>query len=311
MEGASDGRALKTILPQINPRKLVSVLLVSCARLAHSPSLTGHRQRHTSSRRRPLQRLQGHQLHDRGDLHSRRWRADHCWRGDQELLRSTRRLDHGLPSHVSSTFPLSLFLSIVPHQLTPLSQVEDYDVAYVSGVIQFDPESDIPVLERTALTDAIPLSAIAPIPKDEEAGEDTEMEPVDETAVAPLQTSSVENLLPPLQPSLFIGDLRLSLLKDKLAALNVPSEFAGEGVLVCGPAPPESFGFSSATTSKVDPRKGSKAAAAAVSDEAREAAGGRVAVKKTGRGKLVIEGTPGETYFVVRRIVYSLHAAAG
>ena len=191
-------------------------------------------------------------------------------------------------------------------------QVEDYDVAYVSGVIQFDPESDIPVLERTALTDAIPLSAIAPIPKDEgDAEEDTDMEPAADSAAVPLQTSSVENLLAPLQPSLFIGDLRLSLLKEKLSALNVPSEFAGEGVLVCGPAPPESFGFSSASTSKVDPRKGAKAAAAAVSDEAKEAAGGRVAVKKTGRGKLVIEGSPGETYFVVRRIVYSLHAAAG
>lgn len=193
-------------------------------------------------------------------------------------------------------------------------QVEDYDVAYVSGVLHFDPESDLPVLERTALTDAIPLSAIAAAPKEEaEEEEDPEAAAIaaETTSTPPPSSSAVENLLPPLKPSLFIGDLRLALLKEKLSALNVPSEFAGEGVLVCGPAPPESFGFSSASASKVDPRRGAKAVAEAVSEEALEAAGGRVAVKKTGRGKLVIEGSPGETYFVVRRAVYSLHAAAG
>lgn len=45
--------------------------------------------------------------------------------------------------------------------------------------------------------------------------------------------------------------------------------------------------------------------------EAMEASGGRVAVRKTGRGRLVVEGTPGETYFVVRKAVYALHAQAG
>lgn len=195
-------------------------------------------------------------------------------------------------------------------------QVEDYDVAYVSGVIHFDPESDLPVLERTALTDAIPLSSIIAAPKEEGDGEETQ-DDAEATAIAaettstPPPSSPVENLLPPLKPSLFIGDLRLALLKEKLSLLNVPSEFAGEGVLVCGPAPPESFGFSSASASKVDPRRGAKAVAEAVSEEAAEASGGRVAVKKMGRGRLVIEGSPGETYFVVRRAVYSLHAAAG
>ncbi|ORY76891.1 beta-lactamase-like protein [Leucosporidium creatinivorum] len=274
MEGASDGRALKTILPQINPRKLVVVggsseavtdLSNSCKAIS---SMT--QEIYTPSM---------------GEL---------ITVGEETKNFSVRLGD-------------SIMASL------RLSRVEDYDVAYVSGVIHFDPESDLPVLERTALTDAIPLSAIAAPPKDEE--EEEEDAPTDAEATTttppPLQTSSVENLLPPLKPSLFIGDLRLALLKEKLSALNVPSEFAGEGVLVCGPAPPESFGFASASASKVDPRRGAKAVAEAVSEEAAEAAGGRVAVKKTGRGKLVIEGSPGETYFVVRRAVYSLHAAAG
>jgi cleavage and polyadenylation specificity factor subunit 2 len=211
----------------------------------------------------------------------------------------------------ASSFVLAL-MAVDPDAVT--LQVEDYDVAYVSGVIHFDAESDIPVLERTSLTDAIPLSLMVPA-KESDAADDVDSSKMDTDIVAvtnsPLHISSLENVLAPLRPSLFIGDLRLTLLKERLLALNVPSEFAGEGVLVCGPAPPESFGFSSTTSAPVDPRKGAKAVAAAVSEEAMAAAGGKVAVKKTGRGKLVLEGSPGETYFVVRRVVYSLHAQAG
>lgn len=35
MEGRADGRALKTILPQINPRKLVRTLSVYCVHLSN------------------------------------------------------------------------------------------------------------------------------------------------------------------------------------------------------------------------------------------------------------------------------------
>lgn len=206
-----------------------------------------------------------------------------------------------------------------------LSRVEDYDVAYVSGVVHIDPESGLPVLERTALTDAIPLAAIA-APAAEEASATTITTttapvPDDDLTVTPAEKS----VLPPLAPALFIGDLRLTLLKDKLAGMGVPSELAGEGILICGPAPPAAFGFKSKTTTttvtnlkttQIDPRRNAKAAAAAavaaaVNNEAMEISGGRVAVKKTARGKLVLEGTPGETYFVVRKAVYSMHASAG
>lgn len=175
-----------------------------------------------------------------------------------------------------------------------LSRVEDYDVAFIAGEIHFDAESDLPVLERSALTHAVlpAPSLVLPAPDTDDS----------ERALISSATSLV---LPALRPSLFIGDLRLTVLKDRLRALNVPSEFAGEGVLVCGPAPPESY--MTAGGRAIDPRKGAKATA----DEARAAAGAKVAVKKMGRGRLVIEGAPGETYYVVRRVVYSLHAHAG
>lgn len=193
-----------------------------------------------------------------------------------------------------------------------LSRVEDYDVAYVSGVVHIDPESDLPVLERTALTDAIPLAAIAPPPGD---GDDLDDQLEATTSTPPPEDNgapSSNGVLAPLKPALFIGDLRLTMLKERLSAMGIPSELAGEGILICGPAPPASFGFKTANPkSQVDPRRGAKAVAAAVSEEAMEVSGGRVAVKKTARGKLVLEGTPGETYYVVRKAVYGMHASAG
>lgn len=121
---------------------------------------------------------------------------------------------------------------------------------------------------------------------------------------------SSERILPPLVPALFIGDLRLTILKERLQALRVPAEFVGEGTLVCGPAPPSSFNFVSKGANQLDSRKGAKAVAESNAVESGEAAGGKVVVKKVARGRLVIEGTPGETYYVVRRAVYGLLAQA-
>ena len=78
-----------------------------------------------------------------------------------------------------------------------------------------------------------------------------------------------------------ISDLKLTALKSRLAILGIAAEFAGEGVLVCGGA-------------------ASKAAGETASDS--------VAVRKTGRGKVVMEGTVSEVYYIVRNEVYNLHA---
>ena len=73
--------------------------------------------------------------------------------------------------------------------------------------------------------------------------------------------------------TLFIGDLRLTSLKTRLTALKIEAEFAGEGVLVCGTA-----------------------------------GEGLVAVRKVGRGKIVVEGAASRNYYMVRREVYGSHA---
>lgn len=185
--------------------------------------------------------------------------------------------------------------------------MEDYDVAYVSGIIHFDPESDLPILERTSLL-ARPLLAPSPPVADSDDAKMITNATEDSSTVESLAT----RILPPLMPALFIGDLRLTILKERLRLINVPASFAGEGTLVCGPAPPESFNFISKNSNPaLDSKKGAKAVAETNAVEASEASGGIVAVKKLGRGRLVIEGTPGETYYVVRRVVYSLHAEAG
>lgn len=192
-------------------------------------------------------------------------------------------------------------------------------MAYVSGIIHLDPESAMPVLERPSIADATTTPTLASevtnaaeeaAPSAEEA-ESTRAEDEAKTAAA---AGDGTVTFPALKPSLFIGDLRLALLRERLNALKVPSEFTGEGILVCGPAPPEAFEYdftAAAQRAGLDLRKGAKFIRDALLEEAMEASGGRVAVRKAGRGRLVIEGSPGETYFVVRRAVYALHAQAG
>ncbi|GAA5964649.1 hypothetical protein JCM3765_007657 [Sporobolomyces pararoseus] len=273
MEGLSDGRALKTILPQINPRKLVIVdgteeaiqdLAASCRSVTsmtqdiYTPSL-----------------------------------------GEKVVI-----------GEETKNFSIRLGDSIMSS--LRLSRVEDYDVAYVSGVVQLDAESDLPVLERGSFAansnnSQLALPAPAEQPESQEKTDAAEEE--EENAL-----TTDKSILPALKPSLFIGDLRLALLKERLSVLKIPTEFTGEGVLVCGPAPPESFDydFSSRALEKgIDTRKGTKFIRDELLPEAMEESGGKVAVRKVGRGKLVLDGTPGETYFVVRRAVYALHAQAG
>lgn len=87
-------------------------------------------------------------------------------------------------------------------------------------------------------------------------------------------------VLKPLTPALFIGDVRLAVLRQRLHAQKFPAVFAGEGVLVCGPV------------------------------NSKETAGGQVAVRKAKSGELILEGQPGDTYQLVRQTLYLLHAAA-
>ncbi|CCO31905.1 Cleavage factor two protein 2 [Rhizoctonia solani AG-1 IB] len=80
-----------------------------------------------------------------------------------------------------------------------------------------------------------------------------------------------------LPRSTMIGDLRLTALKTRLGVLGIAAEFIGEGVLVCG----------TRTSGSLDDA---------------------VAVRKTARGQVVVEGSISDVYYTVRREVYDLHA---
>jgi cleavage and polyadenylation specificity factor subunit 2 len=81
-----------------------------------------------------------------------------------------------------------------------------------------------------------------------------------------------------LPHSTLIGDLKLTALKTRLASVGVHAELVGEGMLICG-------------------RR--SAGEAGLEDS--------VAVRKTGRGKVELEGAVTDTYYVVRKEIYGKH----
>jgi len=89
---------------------------------------------------------------------------------------------------------------------------------------------------------------------------------------------------------MMIGDLKLTALKARLSAVGVQAELVGEGVLICGAMehPGRRLG-GGASVSQNDLDK-------------------NVAVRKTARGKVEIEGTVSDVYYVVRREVYNMYA---
>lgn len=75
-----------------------------------------------------------------------------------------------------------------------------------------------------------------------------------------------------------IGELKLTALKKRLVDLGIEAELVGEGVLICG-----------------------KRGAGELFEQA-------VAVRKTGQGKVEMEGGVSEVYYTVRKEIYNLHA---
>ncbi|KAI0068508.1 hypothetical protein BV25DRAFT_1791984 [Artomyces pyxidatus] len=104
-------------------------------------------------------------------------------------------------------------------------------------------------------------------------------------AVAPSQAVSLKPRIlgarqtQRLPHSTMIGELKLTALKARLANIGVQAELVGEGVLICG--------------------EGAKRGGNL---------GESVAVRKTARGQVEMEGTVSEIYYKVRREIYGLHA---
>lgn len=132
---------------------------------------------------------------------------------------------------------------------------EDNEVGFVTGRITTNASSNIPVLESTnqsshsALAGANnPSSALLPRVL---GGRPTQR----------------------LPHSTMIGELKLTALKARLAAVGVQAELVGEGVLVCRGGDVET-----------------------------------VAVRKSARGQVELEGTVCDVYYKVRKEIYGLHA---
>lgn len=137
-------------------------------------------------------------------------------------------------------------------------QFEDNEVGYVSGRIASLATSTVPVLEPLA---ALPLQT-------------------DSGKIATRGRILGSRRAMALPQSTMIGELKLTALKTRLAAVGVQAELVGEGVLICGAAA----------------KKGG------------ESLGDSVAVRKTGRGRVEMEGSVSEVYYLVRREIYGLHA---
>jgi cleavage and polyadenylation specificity factor subunit 2 len=98
----------------------------------------------------------------------------------------------------------------------------------------------------------------------------------------------------PLPTSLFIGDLRLTVLRTRLQNLTppIPAEFAGSGILICGPGV---LALANNQEGKIEgSTEGPKA-------------GSIVAVRKGEKG-VEIEGSVGGVYDLVRKEVYGSFA---
>ena len=193
----------------------------------------------------------------------------------------------------------------------------------VEGKIAFQMGSTVPTLERAELVlprkeeevevkqepvDAGAAQAVEAdskieietkeVPPTDDAADQVEVKIAEAPESAPISITD-ERPSPPKRPrrtpasrpvhslpsSLFIGDLRLTVLRTRLQALTppMPAEFAGSGILVCGPG------------------------VLALADQGVVKAGSIVAVRKGDSG-VEIEGSVGSVYDLVKKEVYGSFA---
>ncbi|KAK1925358.1 beta-lactamase-like protein [Papiliotrema laurentii] len=211
--------------------------------------------------------------------------------------------------HIAS-YSIMLGDSITSRLAAKWSKFEGYEVAMVDGQIAFSAGSTVPTVE--SLSVKLPPREVKPEPEIEPVSEepaapaeeqhegvkpsvdgtaDTEVtdgevnvksepeEPMPEITTIAAPRKKAELHQSTLPGSLFVGDLRLANLKHRLSTLDPPisAEFAGEGILICG----------------AGVHKGSKASGGSI-----------VAVRKLAAGEIVLEGAVGRTYDIVRKELY-------
>ncbi|WVW84589.1 hypothetical protein I302_106623 [Kwoniella bestiolae CBS 10118] len=273
MEGLHDGQSIKTIISDLQPRKLI---------LVRSEQII------TSSLVKYLNATSG---------------------VTKDIYVPATEEQVKIGEHVQS-YSITLGDSISAGLTKKWSKFEGYEVAMIDGKIAFAPGSTVPVLEASELVKPLPIEdeqiekKVEPKPI-QEGGVDVEMtsEPAKEVSEETAQDNAVQvkaepeeeateivpaqKRIPYILPqssipsSLYIGTLRLTSLKSNLTKLkptSIPSEFAGEGTLLCGPGlltPPDQ----------------------------QVKSGSVVLVKKIGENGIVLEGTIGRVYDQVLRAV--------
>ncbi|KII94901.1 hypothetical protein PLICRDRAFT_33730 [Plicaturopsis crispa FD-325 SS-3] len=225
MEGLNDGRAVKTIVPQVNPRKMIIV---------HAPSSATDVLVESCANIRAMTK----------DIYA-------------PIVGESVQIGQ----HTSS-FSISLSDELLAS--VKMSRFEDNEVGYVTGRITAHASSTIPTL------DPIAASAASDVPSPK--------------SVAPRARTLGARPTVTLPHSTMIGELKLTALKSRLAAIGMHAELIGEGVLICG--------------------AGAKRNAASSSDTLEES----VAVRKTARGRVELEGAACPTFYIVRKEIYGLHA---
>nr|ODO01039.1 cleavage and polyadenylation specificity factor subunit 2 [Cryptococcus depauperatus CBS 7855] len=240
MEGLIDGQSIRTIVSDLQPRKLASIFVRSS-------------QNSTSKFESFLHSVTGF---------------------TKDIFAPTDHEEIKIGEHVQS-YSLSLGDSLTTSLAKKWSEFEGYDVTMVNGKVILPADSTIPVLESSAFVTQ-PLK----VKLDEDNTDTAKVIDLESSTKEQLNNSQFSAWSPMALPSsTFIGDLRLMRLKQRLSLLNppIPAEFAGEGVLVCGP-----------DISKQN-AKGSDV----------------VAVRKTGHGRVVMEGNIGKLYHDVRATLYT------
>lgn len=255
MEGLGDGKALKIIVPQLEPRRVI--LVESC----------------NASDRETLKRQFG---------------AVRGMTTDIRLPIQGERIEIG-----EFTFNFTVNLGEDVLGGLRFSNFQDYQVALLKARINYRAESSIAMLEAadsrsSTVRDGSEGNSQTQVKSEEEEEEqgDLATQQAITSSSELAEIAAEEQKAVPLaeQPTtLFIGDLKLSSLKQSLAVVSnpsIPSEFIGQGTLICGSG---AFG---GNTSQQDV----------------------VTVRKENEGQIVIEGNVSRNFYSVRDAVYALHA---
>lgn len=221
LEGLHDGRAVKTIVREVNPRKMIVVHAPPAATDALVESCAAVR----TMTRDVFSPTQGETI---------------------QIGQQTNSFSISIPDELLASIKMSRF--------------EDNEIGHVTGRIASLASSTIPVLEPLS-------SAVA-------------SQSISHTAVMGRILGSRPRAT--LPQSTMIGELKLTALKSRLAAIGVQAELIGEGVLICG--------------------------AAAKRGNSSDSLEDSVAVKKTARGRVELEGAVSDVYYTVRKEIYGLHA---